>query len=432
MTGRVTLPEPDDVGREHSERLAALVDDRIAAEELPFVDYMALALYAPGLGYYMAGAPKFGAEGDFVTAPELSPLFGHCLAAQCREVLDALGEEAGILELGAGSGRLAASLLEGLADRPTAYTILEPSAELRRRQQLFLADALPAAAFARLRWIETLPERFDGVVLANEVMDALPVERFVRWRGRTLQVCVRRAGPDDGTGEGAERFAAKKGPPEGSTASVPSRGQAPGTGSAGAAPRFADTTRPAPAALADAVAAIEADLGHALPDAYTSELCPSLGPWIASLGDALGRGVVLLADYGYPRRERYLSERASGTLACYYRHRTHDDPYFWPGLQDITAHVDFTAVAEAGTRAGLELLGYASQSAFLLGCGLSELVERAHAALPDEPARVDQARAVRTLTLPGEMGERFQFVAFGKGYDRPLRGFGLQDLTHRL
>ena len=325
----MTLPEPDAIGRAHGARLAALIEARIAEGPLPFVDYMALALYAPGLGYYMAGAPKFGAEGDFVTAPELSPLFGRALAAQCRDVLDALeavgggqgsgqgsgqcsgqddgesggerggpggggvardggpggepgagerGPSSGVLELGAGSGRLAASLVAAFGERPLDYTILEPSAELRRRQRALLGQALAPAAFARVRWIETLPPRFDGVILANEVMDALPVERFVRWRERTLQVCVER-------GEGA---------------------------------RFVDATRPAPAALAEAVAAIEADTGRVLPHGYTSELCPTLGPWVASLADTLGRGIVLLADYGYPRGELYLPERASGTLACYY------------------------------------------------------------------------------------------------------------------
>jgi len=432
MSSPFALPEPDRVGREHSERLAALIDERVARGPLPFLDYMALALYTPGLGYYMAGAPKFGAEGDFVTAPELSPVFGQCLAAQCREVLAALvapvagatdeggtheagtrgasapgagapgGDvEPGVLELGAGSGRLAASVIAAFGERPPRYTILEPSAELRARQRTLLSTELPDAAFARVEWIDTLPARVDGVILANEVMDALPVERFVRWRGRTLQVCVERSDGGGAVG-GADRA------------------------------RFNDATRPAPDALADAVATIETDLGHALPDGYTSELCPSLGPWVASLGDALGRGVVLLADYGYPRRELYLPERASGTLACYYRHRTHDDPYFWPGLQDITAHVDFTRVAEAGTGAGLALLGYATQAAFLLGCDLTGLAEHRRDALGTEAARIEDARAVRTLTLPGEMGERFQFIAFGKDYDRALRGFELQDLTHRL
>jgi len=393
------LPEPDSAAREHSAHLVALIRARLAASPLPFVDYMALALYAPGLGYYVAGAPKFGAEGDFVTAPELSPLFGRCLAAQCREVLDTFGEsEAGILELGAGSGRLAASLVAAFGERPVTYAILEPSAELRERQRAHLADALSAEAFARVRWVEALPPRHDGVILANEVMDALPVERFVRRGNRTLQVCV-------------EAIAA--------------------TGAELASP-LADATRPAPPALASAVTAIEDDLARALPEGYAAELCPSLGPWITSLADTLGRGVLLLADYGYPRRELYLAERAGGTLACHYRHRAHGDPYLWPGLQDITAHVDFTRVAEAGTAASLELLGYATQASFLLGCGLPVLTERMREELEGEPARIELARAVRTLTLPGEMGERFQFIAFGKHYDHALRGFGLQDLTHRL
>ena len=385
------LPEPDAVAREHSERLVALVRERIAAGPLTFADYMSLALYAPGLGYYMAGAPKFGPEGDFVTAPELSPLFGQCLARICADVLATLPAPE-ILELGAGSGRLAASVLEALPE-PVPYTILEPSAELRERQRSHLEATLSPEAFATVRWREGLPARFTGVVLANEVMDALPVERFVQRGGRTWQVCV------ETDGEGGA---------------------------------LVETTRPAPDALAAAVAGIEADLGHVLPDGYASELCPSLGPWVASLAERLEAGVLLLADYGYPRRELYLPERRTGTLACHYRHRAHGDPYLWPGLQDITAHVDFTRAAEAGTRAGLDLLGYAAQSAVLLDCGLVELAESARARLEREPDRIALARAVRTLTLPGEMGERFQFIAFGRGYDRALRGFGLQDLTHRL
>ena len=438
MRAPSALPEPDEVGREHAERVAALVAARIDAGPLPFVDYMALALYAPGLGYYMAGAPKFGADGDFVTAPELSPLFGQCIAAQCRDVLDALAGDApepGILELGAGSGRLAASVVEAFdAASPPRYTILEPSAELRQRQRALLEERLPATAFARVAWIETLPERFDGVIVANEVMDALPVERFVRRDGRTLQVCVDHADPD-GAEEVVRPGGGRSGGPDeganGGSAGEPTGEPKSGGGGAPIA-RFVDTTRPAPAPLADALAAIEADLGRTLPDGYASELCPALGAWIGSLADALGRGVVLLADYGYPRRELYLAERVTGTLACHYRHRAHGDPYLWPGLQDITAHVDFTRAAEAGVDAGLELLGYATQAAFLLGCGLPELAERRRATLDGEPARIADARAVRTLTLPGEMGERFQFIAFGKGYDRALRGFGLQDLTHRL
>ena len=473
------LPAPDAPARAHSARLAKLIEGRLRERPLPFAEYMDLALYAPGLGYYAAGAAKFGAAGDFVTAPELTPLFGRCVAAQCAEVLAGLGAETasggeggsergveggaaadggraatgaaesgeraragdtdgaaaagprtgsrtdpttdpgtdartdprgapgtrsvaasadetpfdgpGILELGAGSGRLAASVL-GALETPVPYTILEPSADLRERQRAYLAETLAPPQFARLRWVERLPARFVGVVLANEVMDALPVERFVRRGGRTLQVLTE----SDGAGG------------------------------------FVDANRPAPEPLAAAVEAIETDLGRRLPEGYASELCPSLGAWIATLADGLERGVVLLADYGYPRRERYLAERTGGTLSCHYRHRAHDDPYLWPGLQDITAHVDFTRAAEAGEAAGLALLGYATQSAFLLGCGLPALVDAEHAALEREPDRVRLAAAVRTLTLPGEMGERFQFVAFGRGYDRALRGFALQDLAHRL
>jgi len=386
------LPPPDAVGRAHSERLTALILSRMAEGALSFADYMTQALYEPGLGYYMAGAPKFGARGDFITAPELSPLFGQCVAAQCLEVLSSLAETAGILELGAGNGLLAASILSALEpSRALPYLILEPSAELRERQQALLSGALSGDVLSRVRWIDSLPVGFSGVVLANEVMDALPVERFARQEGRLWQVGVEH-------------------------------------GEAG----FRDVLRSAPTAIETAVHAIERDLGQALPDDYASEFCPELGPWVAALADSLSAGVILLADYGYPRREYFLAERNRGTLTCHYRHRAHGDPYFLPGLQDITAHVDFTRVAEAGVDAGLSLLGYTSQAAFLLGCDLQGRVEATQGALASETERFAQARAIRTLTLPGEMGERFQFIALGKGYDRPLRGFVLQDLAHRL
>ncbi len=382
------LPDPAPVARDHSDRLRLLLRQRIteAGGLLSFSDYMSQVLYEPGLGYYMAGAAKFGAHGDFVTAPEVSPLFGATLAQQAQEVLSKTGGQ--VLELGAGSGKLAlaaAQVLMELGD--VEYFILEPSAELVQRQQHYLKAELCPAHFAKIRWLDTLPSAFTGVIIANEVMDALPVERFRIGNG-VAQLCV---------SESLETKAV-----------------------------------PAPASLLKAVSAIEADLGQPFATDYESEVCLLLRPWVASLARCLRQGVVLLVDYGYPRREFYLPERSCGTLTCYYRHRAHADPYHWPGLQDITAHVDFTAVAEAGTSESLELLGYASQSAFLIDNDLLGLAESAAADLNSEADRIALSRAVKTLTLPGEMGERFQVMAFGKGYDHALQGFRTQDLCHRL
>ncbi|MGQ7846852.1 class I SAM-dependent methyltransferase [Granulosicoccus sp. 3-233] len=382
------LPEPDATALAHSERLRQQLIERMRQQGmLSFAEYMEQVLYEPGLGYYMAGAAKFGDEGDFITAPEVSPLFGAALANELRGVLVHTG--GGILEFGAGSGKLALSILQALSDvEELTYTILEPSAELVNRQQRLLGDALDASLFRKVRWVSTLPESFTGAIVANEVMDALPVERFRKQEDGVVQLCV-----DE---------------------------------------HLATAARPAGDALREAVLAIENDLGEPLPDGYQSEVCLLLKPWLASLAQTLAQGVVLLIDYGYPRREYYLPERMQGTLACYYRHRTHDDPFRWPGLQDITAHVDFTAVAEAAVHQELDLLGYASQSAFLLDNRLLELTERESVQSTGEMQRVSLARAVKTLTLPGEMGERFQVMALGRGYDLRLQGFSSQDLSYRL
>jgi len=384
----ISLPEPDAVALEHSERLKALLLSRMDAAEkaLSFAEFMAQVLYEPGLGYYMAGAAKFGASGDFITAPEVSPLFGASMGVQARQVLAEIG--GGVLELGAGSGRLAVSVLQ--ASEPGEcypYLILEPSAELVVRQKTLLRETLSEAQFNRVTWLDTLPTDFTGVILANEVMDALPVERF-RIGSAVEQIMVCR----DLTSEIA----------------------------------VASTD------LQRVVRAVEDDIGRALPIGYSSELCLLLRPWLAGLSACLTRGAIILVDYGYPRHEYYSDERVTGTLACYYRHRVHYDPYLYPGLQDITAHVDFTRVAESAVTLDLELLGYASQSAYLLDNDLLQLAEAQQLGLKSETDRIQLAREVKTLTLPGEMGERFQVMALGKRYDLPLRGFNTQDLSHRL
>lgn len=353
---------------------------------LSFEDYLRVALYAPGLGYYSAGSVKFGPAGDFVTAPELSGLFARCLATQCAPLLGAL--DADVLELGAGSGRLAAGLLTRLAELgqlPRRYLILEVSAELRARQ-LATLQTLPAALAARVEWLERLPsEPMAAVVLANEVADALPFQRFAI-----------------------------------SGAAVYERGV--GLSATGA---LIDADRPADASLRAELARIAP---HGWPTEYRSEIRPLLGAWIAAIAATLSRGVVFVIDYGLPRHEYYHPQRDRGTLRCHFRHRAHDDPFAYPGLQDITAWVDFTCAAEAGADSGLEVAGYSTQAAFLLANG----IEAELAAAPDVPSRARLASQARLLLLPGEMGERFKVMALTRGFSEPLRGFALQDLRRSL
>jgi SAM-dependent MidA family methyltransferase len=385
------LPPPDAAAKASSERLLARVREELqrCGGALPFDRYMELALYAPGLGYYVAGSHKLGAGGDFITAPEVSPLFGAALARQAAQVLGAL-RGGDILEIGPGSGRLASDLLaalQRLGSLPGRYLMLETSPELAQRQRALLQRELPALA-GRVHWLTRLPQRVRGLVLANEVLDALPVHRFrirdggprelaVAWDGAALVEC--------------EREPARE--------------------------------------LAAAVAALAAR-GIALGEGYTSEINLRAGPWVGLLAEALEAGAVLLIDYGYPRREYYRPERSMGTLVCHYRHRAHSDPYRLLGLQDITAFVDFSAVAEAGTAAGLALAGYTGQANFLLGCGLEELLAESDPA--DLARHLQLVQGVKQLVLPGAMGERFQVLGLSRGLDVPLVGFGLRDLRERL
>ncbi len=378
----------------HSRALQAQIVQEIARAGgwMSFARFMQLALYAPGLGYYSAGARKFGAAGDFVTAPEVAPVFSRCVAVQCADVLSQLGERAVLLELGAGSGAMAAALLAELERRgtlPAECWILDVSADLRERQHEVLATAVPQL-LPRVRWLDALPDAFDGVVVANEVLDALVVERFVvrDQRVRALGVAV-----DDA---GALHWVEREAGPE----------------------------------LERAVRAIEVDTGLALPDGYVSEINLGLGAWLEAVTASLRHGVMLFIDYGLPRRELYSLERGRGTLLCHFRHRFHDDALARVGLQDITAWVDFTAVAESAQAAGLDVAGYTTQAHFLIGCGLGEFV--ANVGELDLVERVNLSRQAMVLTLPGEMGERFKVIALAKGYDAPLRGFAVRDLRHTL
>lgn len=392
MSSALELPElmPDEAA--HSERLAERVRAEIARAGgwISFARFMQMTLYEPGLGYYSAGARKLGAAGDFVTAPEVAPVFSRCLALQCAEILHGLGGGE-VLELGAGSGAMAAAMLaelERLDAMPARYRILDVSADLRERQRVTLAQSVPQC-LDRVEWLDRLPEALNGVIVGNEVLDAMPVERFALRGGEINALGVTwHFGHFD----------------------------------------WSETRAPVP--LREAVGGLRQQAGDAWPEGYVSEVNLGLAPWFASLGGALERGVVLFVDYGLPRREYYSPERSDGTLLCHFRHRFHADPFARLGLQDITAWVDFTAVAEAGEAAGLALAGFATQAHFLIGNGIGEFV--ANVADLDLVQRVNVSRQAMVLTLPGEMGERFKAIALAKGYDSPLRGFAVRDLRHTL
>jgi SAM-dependent MidA family methyltransferase len=382
----MALPEPDSHAREFSGQLTKRIFAAIEAADgwLSFPRFMELALYAPGLGYYTGGAVKFGGAGDFITAPEISPLFAQTVAAQVAQIMSATQPQ--ILEVGAGSGELAADLLLELERRhcaPERYVILDLSGELVSRQRGILTARAPHL-LSRVEWLSNLPETWDGVVLGNELLDALPVE-LLEWR-------------DEGIFErGIVRDASGN---------------------------FAWSVRPAQGAVLQAAREIEV----AAP--FSSEIGLAGAAWVSEWGRRLHRGALLLFDYGFPRREFYHSQRSSGTLMCHYRHHAHGDPFWWPGLSDITAHVDFTAIAEAGFNAGLDVLGYTSQAAFLFNCGLTELLGRSDVA--DSLSYLPQSRAVDKLISPAEMGELFKVIALGRGIDEPLLGFSRGDRTHTL
>ena len=389
------LPAPDEALLAHSQRLTEVIRREIESHggSIPFSRYMELALYAPGLGYYSAGLRKFGPNGDFVTAPEMSPLFSHCVARQCDEVLQHLGGGA-ICEFGAGSGALAVEVLlelERLDGLPAAYFIMEVSADLRQRQKELLTARVPHL-MSSVDWLDQLPTSgFCGVVIANEVLDAMPVQRFALHDGKIYESSVR--WQDDGFVW--QEHAVVDGD------------------------------------LVARVRQLRAELGDdALPEPYVSEVNVVGEAWTQQLCAMLERGVALLLDYGFPRREFFHADRTTGTLMCHYQHRSHNNPLILTGLQDITAHVEFTAIAEAALSAGADVLGYTTQAQFLLATGLLEEM----AALPQDDARsyIEAANQVKKLTLPNEMGELFKVMALGKDVDLSLRGFALRDYRGKL
>jgi len=374
----------------HSERVRALVTERIVAGDgfLSFADYMDTVLYAPGLGYYSAGAQKFGPAGDFVTAPELGPTFARCLARLVGGGLKQLGGGA-VIEAGGGSGALAAELLLAMCDSPPdRYLMLEVSAELRQRQRETLEARVPDQLH-RVAWLDHLPDApLTGVLIANEVLDALPVERFRIRGGVPWQIGVEVAG---GRLQWIERLA--------------------------------------PAPLEAAVAELQAALGHPFPENYSTEIRVGQAAWLRSLLGVVGRGLALLLDYGGTRHELYHADRRNGTLAGYYRHRQLADPLFLPGLQDLTAWVDFSAIAEFARQTGFEVAAFATQAHMLLASGVLE--EQQPAANDSDAARWQEAQQIGRLLLPGEMGERFKLLALTRDF---APGFPLtvRDLKERL
>jgi SAM-dependent MidA family methyltransferase len=377
------MPDPataESEARAHSERLRALISGEIASQgPIPFSRFMELALYAPGLGYYSAGATKFGAAGDFVTAPELGPLFAACVADALAPVLRGGRAAAQFVELGGGSGAFAEVALKKLmaADAlPARYAILEPSADLRERQRERLSQRLVPPLFELVEWLDRpLEQHWDGVLFANEVLDALPTPRFAIRHGEVFEEHVAL----DGDG------------------------------------RFVRSDRPADALLSPRCATSSASWIEPFADGYRSELLPQLPYWLQAVVGGMRRGALLFVDYGYPRREYYLPQRSDGTLRAFHRHALVADVHARPGLQDITASVDFTALAEAGTGAGFDLAGYATQAGFLIGNGLERNLAEAEARAADEAGRLRLRQEAKRLTLPSEMGERFQAMGFERG-----------------
>jgi len=396
------LPQPDANAYAHTQTMQAHLHQHIAAQGgfLPFDQWMQHVLYAPGLGYYAASATQFGAQGgDFTTAPELTPLFGRSLAAQVAQILRESGS-LHVLEFGAGSGALAASLIAALRDLGIAphYHILEVSPALRTRQQIRLAPLQ-----ARVQWLDTLPSSFMGCVIANEVLDAMPATLF-RWdeHGQLMELgVVAQQGLTSHAYQNRDTLAERT---------------------------FALAQRPAPHTLC-------ALMTPRMPPhpGYRSECNPQAEAWVRQLGTWLHAGAALLIDYGFPQRTYYHPQRADGTLMCHFRHFAHADPLIHPGLQDITTHVDFTAMADAALAGGLEILGYTTQARFLINCGIvAHLAQiQSHAATTAQQAS-KQSAAVQTLLSAAEMGELFKVLALGRGITAPLLGFAQGDSSHTL
>ncbi len=412
------VPEPSVAAIAHSEKLYHHLQKQLSEHPLLFCDVMQQLLHAPGLGYYSAGAKKIGAEGDFITAPEISPFFGYALAQQCAEVLAETGGS--ILEFGAGLGTLARDILLQLETdncSPETYYIVEISADLRQRQEQLFQQTAPHL-LSKVVWLDKLPtDGFKGIILANEVLDAMPVHLFeqssdgikelqvncdtsVRKRAQTDEPLLQEHKAIEQTGKDDWSF------------------------------EFADELSPA---LKDwshreEIKALD------FPEGYRSEVNLAMEGWIDALSDCLQQGLILLIDYGFPRHEYYLRDRGSGTLICHYRHHSHEQFFYLPGLQDITAHVDFTAVAEAAVNADLSVTGYTNQASFLCSCGILHMAEET--ADGDLQSQMHISQQIRKLIMPEEMGEIFKVIALSRELSGKLctnlKGFTLSDRRHSL
>ena len=387
------LPVPDIGAVDHSQKVCERLKQEIKNQDgmISFKRFMEIAMYEPGLGYYSTGAFKFGKHGDFVTAPELSTVYSYCIAKQCQQILKDL-EKGRILELGPGTGRMACDILlalEKYESLPDKYFLLEPSADLRVRQQEYIKQQIPHLEKI-INWLDEIPDSaFEGIILANEVLDAMPVCRFVYSNNKIKELNV---------GIENNRFVWLESPFDNETFQIVNRELEP----------FLDTW----------------------PQGYTSEINTDIQSFINSFSDFIKQGAIIIADYGYPRQDYYHPQRINGTLLCHYRHRVHNDPFFYPGLQDITSSVNFTRLAEAAVNAGLDVHGYTTQAHFLISCGLEEVIKQL-----EDGNLLDNARLssqIRQLTMPGEMGERFKFIALSKNMNVPLLGFEFVDLRAKL
>ena len=388
------LTQPSLLEREHSARLSQQIHDSIRSGVgwIGFDHFMEQALYAPGLGYYAAGKNKIGDDGDFVTAPTLGSQFARCLANQFAEILEYLpaSSTSTIVEFGAGTGQLMLDVLDALElqdSLPCRYLVIETSADLQQRQQQAVNRHQPKYQEI-IVWSEQLPEQVSGIVFANEMLDAMPVKRFwIDSNGEAKELGIRHENGNYEWHQTTEALGHK------------------------------DQERLA---------------AYGLPAGYRSEIAAQAEAWVRTIAEHLDKGVMLLVDYGFPGREFYHRDRVDGTVMCHYRHTAHPDPFFYPGLQDITSHVDFTAIADAALESGLELAGYCAQGSYLISLGL--LDNHAGQFDPAQPTResLSMAQEIKKLTLPHEMGELFKVVAFSRHYPMALSGFSMQNLAARL
>ncbi len=391
------LPSPDELALKLSESLQEKIRLAIINNggSISFDQYMQMALYEPGLGYYSAGSSKFGEQGDFVTAPEISPLFSRCIARQCQQVLSEISSSS-IFELGPGTGTMAIDIMRELKRNnslPETYYLLEPSADLRQRQQLNIKNTIPQLE-DRFVWLDRLPEeKLKGVILANEVIDAMTVKRIVIDNEIEEYAVACASGANDQI-------------------------------------RFQWVKRDIDQEFKCEMQVMFNSLREMLATPYVTEINCNIKPWLNSLNDVLDEGLILISDYGYPRQEYFHPQRRAGTLICHYRHHAHDDPFLYPGLQDITASVDFTTVAETAVDAGLHVSGFTTQAHFLIACGLDQFVSEYET--DDVVGRSKMTHQVSKLTMPGEMGEKFKFIGLTKKLDNQLCGFDFIDQRSRL